>query len=333
MVLKKFKNFSIAILLILFSIPIPILAYSDYVIPGGETIGIELNTKGVMIVGVYKVGEIYPASDAGLKVGDTITKVDGVVVQNIDDMVKKMNISNGSVTITYMRSNQLKDTMLKLYRDEQNVYKTGLYVKDSIVGIGTLSFIDPNTKKYGALGHEITEKNTGQILEIKDGHIFESEVTGVERSEIGTPGEKNAKLYSDQVTGTVSKNSNQGIFGTYTSDIQSRKQYKVAQPSEVKLGAAKMLTVLNGTTIEEYEVNIVNINKDFSQKTKNILFEITDQKLLQQTGGVVSGMSGSPIIQDDKIVAVVTHVVVDNPKRGYGIFITNMLEEADQAKG
>ena len=117
-----------------------------------------------------------------------------------------------------MRSNQLKDTTLKLYRDEQNVYKTGLYVKDSIVGIGTLSFIDPNTKKYGALGHEITEKNTGQILEIKDGNIFESEVTGVERSEIGTPGEKNAKLYSDQVTGTVSKNTNQGIFGTYTSD-------------------------------------------------------------------------------------------------------------------
>ena len=144
---KKLKKFSVAFLLILFSIPFPILAYSDYVIPGGETIGIELNTKGVMIVGVYKVGEIYPASDAGLKVGDTITKVDGTTVQNIDDMVKKMNTSNGSVTITYMRSDQLKDTTLKLYRDEQNVYKTGLYVKDSVIGIGTLSFIDPNTKK------------------------------------------------------------------------------------------------------------------------------------------------------------------------------------------
>lgn len=334
MKLKKFKKILLIFLLSFIIMPTGALAYSDYVYAGGDNIGIELRSKGVMIIGTYKVKDGYPAKEAGLRSGDMITAINDKTISSITDMVNVIHENEDSdhVKVTYIRGVEKLETDLKIQK-EDSVYKTGLYVKDSITGIGTLSFIDPNTKKYGALGHEITEKNTGQILEIKDGHIFESEVTGVERSEIGTPGEKNAKLYSDQVTGTVSKNSNQGIFGTYTSDIQSRKQYKVAQPSEVKLGAAKMLTVLNGTTIEEYEVNIVNINKDFSQKTKNILFEITDQKLLQQTGGVVSGMSGSPIIQDDKIVAVVTHVVVDNPKRGYGIFVTNMLEEADQAKG
>jgi len=201
-IFKNFKKVSIGILLILISMPTSVLAYSDHVIAGGETIGIELNTNGVMIVGVYKVGDIYPASDAGLKVGDTITNVDDQAVLNIDDMVTKMNTSNGTVKITYMRNKLKKDTTLKLYRDQQNVFKTGLYVKDSVAGIGTLSFIDPNTKQFGALGHEITEKNTGQILEIKNGKIFESEVTGIERSEVGTPGEKNAKFYSDQVNGT-----------------------------------------------------------------------------------------------------------------------------------
>lgn len=330
MLFKIFKKASIGVLLTLISMPFSVLAYSDYIIAGGETIGIELNTKGIMIVGVYKVGDIYPASDAGLKVGDMITSVDGKSVQKIDEMVEKMNTSSGSVHITYMRSNISKDTTLKLYKDNQNVYKTGLYVKDSIVGIGTLSFIDPGNKQFGALGHEIIEKSTGQILEIKDGKIFESVVTGVERSEAGTPGEKNAKLSADNVNGTVSNNTVKGIFGSYTSDYSNRKKYKVAQPSEIKIGEAKIMTVLNGSEIQEYTIKITKISQDHTQKTKNLLFEVTDPALLAKTGGVVAGMSGSPIIQEDKMIGVVTHVVVERPSKGYGIFITNMLEESDQ---
>lgn len=327
--LKKFKTNVIIILLSLFIMPTSILAYSDYIIPGGENIGIELNSKGVMIVGLYKVNENYPGKTANLKVGDMIQTVNEKTVNNITDLVEILNKNCNKVSITYMRNNEKLEANLSLTKDENGVCKTGLYVKDSISGIGTLSFIDPETKKYGALGHEIIEKTTGKILEVKDGKIFNSEVTGIDRSENGIPGEKNATLYSEKVTGTITENTERGIFGEYVDDLPNKKQYKVATPEEIKKGNAKLLTVLSGTEVKEYDIEITKINTNMSQKTKNIVFEIKDQELLKETGGIVQGMSGSPIIQNDKIIAVVTHVVVNNPAKGYGIFITNMLEEAE----
>lgn len=327
--LKNLKTSTIIILLSLFIMPTSILAYSEYVIPGGENIGIELNSKGVMIVGLYKVGNDYPGKKANLKVGDLIQSVNGKPVSNIDELVSAINASDDTANITYMRNHTKAQTNLSLTKDNQGVCKTGLYVKDSISGIGTLSFIDPNTKLFGALGHEIIEKATGKILEIKDGKIFSSDVTSIERSENGTPGEKNATFQTDQQTGTVKENTSQGIFGHYTDTLPTKKPYKVAQPSEVKTGSAKLLTVLSGTEVKEYSIEITKINNNMSQKNKNILFSITDKTLLDTTGGIVQGMSGSPIIQDDKIIAVVTHVVVNDPTKGYGIFITNMLEEAE----
>lgn len=326
---KKFKTQTIIILLSLFIMPTSILAYSEYIIPGGENIGIELNSKGVMVVGLYQVDDRYPGRDANLKVGDILTKVNDKKVSNIDELVTELEKSEKNAKLTYLRNDTEMQTNLSLTKDEKGVCKTGLYVKDSISGIGTLSFIDPNTKIFGALGHEIMEKTTGKILEIKDGKIFNSEVTSTIRSENGVPGEKNAKFYSDQVTGTVSENTDRGIFGAYTDTLPNKKQYKVAKPEEVTTGPAKLLTVLSGTEVKEYNIEITKINNNMSQKTKNILFTITDEALLKQTGGIVQGMSGSPIIQNDKIIAVVTHVVVNEPAKGYGIFITNMLEEAE----
>ncbi len=327
--LKKFKTQAIVILLSLFIMPTSILAYSSYLIPGGENVGIELNSKHVMIVGLYEVNNQYPGKDANLKVGDVIETVNQKNVSTIDELIKAFGSNCESASITYIRNNEKLQTNLSLTKDSNGVCKTGLYVKDSISGIGTLSFIDPNTKKFGALGHEIIEKSTGKILEIKDGKIFHSDVTGIERSENGVPGEKNAKFYSEEVTGTIKENTVHGIFGTYQDTLPNKKQYKVAKPEEIKKGKAKLLTVLSGDTVKEYDIEITKINTNMSQKTKNIVFKITDQELLNQTGGIVQGMSGSPIIQDDKIVAAVTHVVVNDPTRGYGIFITNMLEEAE----
>ena len=171
------------------------------------------------------------------------------------------------------------------------------------------------------------EKSTGQMLEIKDGKIFESTVTDIVPSENGTPGEKNAKYNYNQVYGSVSENTEKGIFGTYSSSLPDKKQYKVAVPSSIKLGKATIRTVISGNTAEEFEINILKVNEN--DKTKNILFEITDDRLLQATGGIVAGMSGSPILQGDNMIGCITHVVIDDPKRGYGIFITNMLEEAE----
>jgi len=329
MFFQKFKKTFVVGLLSLFIMPLSVLAYSEYVIPGGENIGIEIHAKGVMVVGLYKVNDTYPATEAGLKVGDMITAVDGVTVTSIQEMVDQINQGDHqSVAIQFVRENEKMDTKLKIYKDDNHVYKTGLYVKDSITGIGTLTFIDPNTKLFGALGHEIIEKSSGQILEILNGKIFTTEVIGVEPSSEGVPGEKNAKFHTDEVTGEVKENTNKGLFGTYTDTMPNKELYKVAQISDIKKGAAKILTVLSGDTIQEYDINITKIDQN-QQKVKNLMFEITDEDLLQTTGGVVQGMSGSPIIQGDFIIGAVTHVVVDSPTKGYGIFITNMLEEAE----
>ena len=312
-------------LLALFIIPNTILAYSDYIIAGGENIGIELNSKGVIIVGTYDVSGVNPASKAGLQTGDKIIKVNNTDITNIEDMLSLIEKTNNkeNISITYIRGTKENTTNLKLSKTEDNVYKTGLYVKDSITGVGTLTFIDPNTKLFGALGHEIIEKNTGQRLEIKDGKIYGSSVTGITRSDIGKPGEKNAKYDSSKVFGTVSENTSSGIFGKYTTDIPDKKLFAVAKEENVKTGKASILTVIDGNTIESFDINILRINNN-GNSTKNILFEIIDEKLLKDTGGIVQGMSGSPIIQDDYIIGAVTHVVVDDPSKGYGIFITNV---------
>ncbi|MFA5407388.1 MAG: SpoIVB peptidase [Bacilli bacterium] len=329
MFLKKARNILCSIILTILILPTTAFAYSDYIIAGGENIGIQINSKGVLIVGLYKIDNTYPGREAGLKLGDKIMAINSVNVDNINQMVEQINKDpdKDAIQISYERYNKTYSTNLKLVKNEENIYKTGLYVKDTINGIGTLTYIDPNTKIFGALGHEIAEKNTGQMIEVKDGKIFKSEVLGITKSTTGVAGEKQAKYYSTIVYGDIRENTNHGIFGLY-NDIPDKALYKVAQPSEVKLGKASILTVINDEQVEEFDINIIKINND-GQKVKNILFNITDAGLLDATGGVVQGMSGSPIIQDEMIVGAVTHVIVDDPIKGYGIFITYMLEEAE----
>lgn len=326
---RKLKTF-LLLLLVNLVIPLNVLAYSDYIIAGGQNIGIELNSDGVLIVGTYKIGNDDPAHDADLQTGDKILSINDTNIRSIEEMLNVIDkLDNpSSIKISYLRGSKLKTTNLNLVMDDNKVYKTGLYVKDSINGVGTLTFIDPNTKIYGALGHEIIEKTTGQKLEIKDGKIYSSVVTGITPSNEGNPGEKNAKYNINDVYGDIKENSSAGIFGTYTDKLPNSKLYKVTNPNEIKLGKASILTVINDNNIEEFEINILKISPE-EKHIKNILFEVTDKKLLNITGGIVQGMSGSPIIQDDKIIGAVTHVVVDDCTKGYGIFITNMLEEAE----
>ena len=327
MFFKKFKKACLTLLLSLFIIPINAFAYSDYIIAGGENIGIELKAKGIIVVGVYKVGDNYPASEAGIKVGDIITSINDETVASISELSSKINTrGEDNIKIGYIRNNISDYTNLKLYKDN-DIYKTGLYVKDSISGIGTLTYIDPNTRLFGALGHEIIEKSTGKILEVKDGKIYASSVTNIEPSVNGVPGEKNAKLNSDEVLGDIFENTNKGIFGNYKLQTNTGKLYKVGKISDIKKGDAIIRTVIDKENVEEFAINIIKVNSNGD--TKNIVFEITDKKLLEKTGGIVQGMSGSPIIQGDFIIGAVTHVVVDDTTKGYGILITNMLEEAE----
>ena len=322
-----FKNFKNKLLLILFLstliIPISANAYSEEVILGGENVGIEVNSNGVLIVGFYDVKGTSPGREAGLKIGDTILKVDDTVIQGITDLSKHFNDSK-TLKITYKRGNITSETTLNLVQDNK-VYKTGLYVKDSIVGIGTLTFIDPSTKRFGALGHEILEQTTGTKFEIKNGKIFESNVTGIEKADRGSVGEKNAIYNEDKVFGNIDKNDVTGIYGNYSKKYNERDLIKIS--SDVEVGKAFIKTVISGQKKQDFEINILNIDKN--HETKNILFEVTDETLLNKGNGIVQGMSGSPIVQNGKLVGAVTHVVVDDPHKGYGILITNMLKESE----
>lgn len=321
------KKAFLSILLTILCIPTFASAYSDYIIVGGENIGIELKADGVMVVGFYKVNNEYIANKAGLEIGDMITAIDNQEVNSIYDLTNKIKTSDGNITIEFQRDNTTKTIDLQLTKDANNNYKTGIYVKDSVTGIGTLTYIDPNTKLFGALGHEITDSRTGKMLVISGGSIYESKVTDIEPSSNGVPGEKNAQINLEGTQGTIYENTIKGIFGTYTDEIDDSQLYKVAKPEDIKEGKAEILTVLNDDIIEKYEIEITDINT--SQETKNISFKITDEALLEKTNGIVQGMSGSPIIQGEYIIGAVTHVVVDNPHKGYGIFITNMLEEGE----
>lgn len=325
---KIFNKLLIFIFLIsIISVPNIVFAYTKKVVLGGENIGIKVNSSGVLVVGFYSVAGKNPAKDAGLRIGDRIIKINDTDINIISDLTSSIKDNTEVLEVTYERNNKTYNTKINLYKDSNNVYKTGLYVKDKIIGIGTLTFIDLNTKMYGALGHEIMEKTTGTKFEIKDGTIFKSNVTGIDKGTRNSPGGKRASYMLDDTYGTITKNEINGIYGVYNKNIDTANLIEVADSSSIKLGKAYFTTVIKDDTKETFEINILKINKN--DATKNIFFEITDEKLLKRTNGVVQGMSGSPIIQDGKLIGAVTHVVVDDSSKGYGIFITSMLKEIE----
>ena len=313
---------------LLFIIPINCFAYSNYIIPGGETIGIEVNSKGVLVVGFYKVNNKNIAKNAGFELGDIITKINNVKITNIESMINEVNNNENTVKFTVLRNNTEKEIDLKLEKDTNNVLKTGLYVKDKINGIGTLTYIDPETKVFGALGHEIIETTTISKFEIKDGIIYEANVSNIVKSKNGRAGEKNAIYNKQNILGEIKENELPGIFGTYNNEIQDAKALKVAEIDEITSGKAVIRTVINESNVKDYTIDILYI--DANSKNKNILFEVTDKELLDKTGGIIQGMSGSPIIQNNKIIGAVNYVIVNDPTKGYGIFIKTILEEGDK---
>lgn len=324
----KFKNKLLSFLLLLsFIMPLNTYAYSKKVILGGNNVGIEVKTKGIIVVGFYPVNNTYIGRNAGLELGDKIIKIDSKKVNSIEDMINTINksITDKKINITYLRKDKMLNTNLTLVKNN-NIYKTGLYVKDQISGIGTLTYIDPETKIFGALGHEIVESNSNTKVEIKDGKIFKSSITGTTKSNNTKTGEKHAIFYDNEIYGKINANTNSGIFGIYTAKYNN-DLIEVGTKNDIKLGKAFIKTVLEDNKVGTYEINILKINKE--NNTKNILFEIKDESLLNKTNGVIKGMSGSPIVQNNKIVGAVTHAIVNDNKKGYGIFITTMLEKGE----
>ena len=313
----------------IFIIPINTLAYTKYLIPGGENIGIKVESDGVFVVGFYKVDGKEIAKEAGFKLGDRIIRINDNIVHNVLDLVNNIQRGEDNITIKFsvIRDNQEKEISMTLKKENDLSYKTGIYVKDSVVGIGTLSFINPKNNTFGALGHEISD-NTGEYnFTIASGNIFSSKITSITKSNNRTPGEKNASINTNDVYGDIKYNYKTGIFGKLKKKISNEKAIEVMNIDDVKIGKAEIITVLSNNKKEYYSIEILSIDKN--NETKNFLIEITDERLLNETGGIVKGMSGSPIIQNGKLVGAITHTIVDNPKKGFGISIIKMLESIE----
>src|SRR5690625_3694325 len=309
------------------------------VIPGGQSIGVQLHTLGVLVVGHHQVnGEervSSPGEAAEIKVGDVILKINDQEIKKMEDVkpyVDKAGENNETLSLTLKRGKETIETTLKPELDQKDKqYRLGLYIRDSAAGIGTMSYYDPKTKKYGALGHVISDMDTKKPIEIHDGTIVRSSVVAIERGNNGSPGEKQAKFsINENKIGSITKNSPFGIFGKLDQPIKNNKYdqpMSIALAHEIKEGPAKILTVLDEEKVEEFDVEIVNSIPQKYPATKGMIIKVTDPRLLEKTGGIVQGMSGSPIIQNDKIVGAVTHVFVNDPTSGYGVHIEWMLQE------
>ncbi len=314
------------------------------VIPGGESIGVQLHTRGVLVVGHHLVKSneeaLSPGEDAKINVGDVILKINGNTIKDMEDVkpyVEKAGKKGERLAVTLKRGKEKIETKLKPVLDKKDDdYKIGLYIRDSAAGIGTMTFYEPKSKRYGALGHVISDMDTKKPIEINDGTIVRSSVTSIEKGNNGSPGEKQAKfsIQKDKL-GSITKNSPFGIFGKLTdkSDNGSKpekydKPLPIALSHEVKEGPAKILTVLEDEKVEAFDIEIISSIPQKFPATKGMVIQVTDPKLLKKTGGIVQGMSGSPIIQNGKVIGAVTHVFVNDPTSGYGVHIEWMLKDA-----
>lgn len=313
------------------------------VIPSGEAIGLRLFTSGVLVVGMSEIkGEDnnnhMPYKDSGIKEGDMITKVDNEVITCTSDLTKKINSSNGNaVTLTYKRDGNNYNTNMIPTKTDEDEYKLGLWVRDAASGVGTISFYEPRTGEFAALGHGILDVDTEELIDIARGDIVTSKIISIVKGEKGNPGELQGSIENGKIIGEVYKNTNFGIYGKLNNIENLKKEgvneMKVMPRDEVKEGKASILCTLENNKQEEYEIEIEKVYTSSNRANKNMIIKVTDERLLQKTGGIIQGMSGSPIIQDGKFVGAVTHVMVNNPEKGYGIFADTMLKQMKEVEG
>jgi stage IV sporulation protein B len=309
--------------------------------PGGQTVGVKLKTEGVIVVGHHTVERsdnrrVSPAELAKIQMGDVVLRVNDERVESAKqfaDLVQRYAVTGKSIQLQMLRDGQqMKSSIQPILDKNAQKYRLGIYVRDSAAGIGTLTFYSTVYKMYGALGHMITDIDTHSPLSVEKGEILPSEVTSIRKGSKGQPGEKRAQIITHSPPlGTIEKNTEFGIFGELTMEPMEGKLNQalpIASRNEVKEGPAKILTVIEGRKVESFDIEIVHLNKQAVPETKGIVVRVTDKRLLDKTGGIVQGMSGSPIIQNGKIVGAVTHVFVNDPTSGYGCYIEWMLRDA-----
>jgi len=309
------------------------ISAEKYLIPGGKSLGIAIETEGLVVVGTSDLGvNASPARLAGLTSGDIITEINHARVREPQELAGLLKAGE-TADVQVVRGTETKVMQLTPATDPRDgSARIGAWVRSSTAGVGTLTYVDPETGSFAALGHPIADVDTGVTLPVAEGGIYDSRIVQINRSERGMPGEIVGDFLNEtQAIGEIKHNNEYGIFGdAYSADMSELpcpSGLPVADRSEVRPGSAQLYTTLD-TEICAYECEIERIESDSRKDTRSMVIRITDPELLQRTGGIVQGMSGSPIIQDGKLVGAVTHVLVNDPTRGYGIFIENMLDAA-----
>ncbi len=302
------------------------------VIPIGHTVGIKMQAEGVLIVQLTEVqsadGTHSPAKEVGVQEGDVLLKAGETELHSNDDLQKQVALSAGQpIKLTLERGEDEKSVTVTPCRDKTGAYRIGVLARDSLAGIGTLTYVDPQTGAFGSLGHGICDSETGVLLPLQEGTIIHSTVSSVQRGKAGEPGSLQGEFSTEKPLGTVAQNTESGIFGTMTDDsLYSELQcVPVASADEIKIGDAEILSNVDGDSVQRYSVQIVKLYPADDEYGRSMMLRVTDPQLVDKTGGIVQGMSGSPILQNGKLIGAVTHVLVDNPLEGYGIAIEKML--------
>ncbi len=308
------------------------------VVPVGKVIGLKLYTNGVLIVGMSEIEDKNnvlnkPFENSDIEEGDTILKINETDVENIDNLKEIVNNSKGkTLKLTLLRNGNVITTSILPIETDEKEYKLGLWVKDAATGVGTMTFYEPNSNIFAVLGHGITDSDTDSLINIDSGELVTSKVISVKKGESENPGEIKGTIINGQTIGTVEKNTKFGVYGKLNNltalNIDKSKALKIALRNEIKEGEAKILCSLDNSNVaKEYSVQIEKIYRDNDYNNKSMLIRVTDNELIEKTGGIIRGLSGAPLIQNGKFIGAVTNVLVSNPEIGYAIFGDLMIKE------
>ena len=312
------------------------------VIPVGKVAGVKLYTSGVLVVGMSEIEGIdnkkyKPYENSGIEEGDTIIKIDEKEIFSTDDLINTVNNSKGKgLEIKYLHDGETMQCSITPAQTSNDEYKLGLWVRDSAAGVGTVTFYEPSTKTFGALGHGITDIDTEELISISSGEFVTTKILKVIKGESGNPGKIQGTVENQKNIGSINKNTKFGIYGKVENisnlNLDHSKEMEVALREEIKEGKAKIMCSLDNEKVEEYEIEIQKIYKNNNYDNKSMLIKITDERLLEKTGGIIQGMSGSPIIQNNKLIGAVTNVLVNDPTSGYGIFADLMIKQSKEVE-
>ena len=302
------------------------------VVPVGAAIGMKLYTDGVLVVGMSEIEGKKPYENSGIQEGDRIIQINQNDIDNTEDLMQVVNECNGQeITVKYVREEETITTSMTPVKNGDNQYKLGLWVRDAAAGVGTMTFYEPSTKMFATLGHGIFDIDTSELIKIENGELVTTNILSISKGEKGKPGEIRGTIESGYTIGEISKNTNFGVFGMLTKpsyfSITEENAMEVCLREEIQTGKAQIICELENGKREYYDIEIQKIFLNNNQDNKSMLIKVTDERLLEKTGGIIQGMSGAPIIQNVKFVGAVTHVLVNDPTMGYGVFADIMLKQ------